>query len=58
MYYGKEIEMDVEDVEELLNSRIIDAYQRGYSVIEITRALRKTSIDFVYDLTSVRLIAE
>lgn len=42
--------MDVEDVEELLNSRIIDAYQRGYSVIEITRALRKTSIDFVYDL--------
>jgi len=42
--------MEVEDIEELLNSRIIDAYQRGYSVIEITRALRKTSIDFVYDL--------
>ena len=42
--------MKVEDIEELLNSRIIEAYSKGYSVVEITRALKKTSIDFVYDL--------
>lgn len=42
--------MKVEDIEELLNSRIIEAYLRGYSVVEITRALKKTSIDLVYDL--------
>lgn len=42
--------MNVEDIEELLNSRIIEAYSKGYSVVEITRALKKTSIDLVYDL--------
>lgn len=42
--------MKVEEIEELLNSRIIEAYSRGFSVVEITRALKKTSIDLVYDL--------
>lgn len=42
--------MKVEDFEELLNSRIIEAYSKGHSVIEITRALRKTTVDLVYDL--------
>ena len=42
--------MKIEDIEELLNSRIIEAYSKGYSVVEITRALKKTSIDLVYDL--------
>ena len=42
--------MKVEDIEELLNSRIIEAYSKGHSVIEITRALKKTSVDLVYDL--------
>ena len=42
--------MKIEDIEELLNSRIIEAYSNGYSVVEITRALKKTSIDLVYDL--------
>lgn len=42
--------MKVEDIEELLNSRIIEAYSRGFSVVEITRALKKTSIDLVHDL--------
>jgi predicted RNase H-like HicB family nuclease len=50
LYYDKEPEMKVEDIEELLNSRIIEAYSKGYSVVEITRALKKTSIDLVYDL--------
>jgi hypothetical protein len=42
--------MKVEDIEELLNSRIIEAYSKGHSVIEITRALKKTSVILVYDL--------
>ncbi len=42
--------MKVEDIEELLNSRIIEAYSKGHSVIEITKALKKTSVDLVYDL--------
>ncbi len=42
--------MKVEDIEELLNSRIIEAYSRGFSVVEITRALRKTTVDSVYKL--------
>ncbi|MEI6703642.1 MAG: hypothetical protein WCL71_08930 [Deltaproteobacteria bacterium] len=42
--------MKVEDIEELLNSRIIEAYSKGHSVIEITRALKKTTVDLVYDL--------
>jgi len=42
--------MKIEDFEERLNSRIIEAYSKGHSVIEITRALKKTSIDLVYDL--------
>ena len=42
--------MKIEDLEELLNRRIVEAYSHGYSVVEITRALRKTSIDFVHSL--------
>jgi len=42
--------MKIEDIEELLNSRIIEAYSKGYSVVEITRALRKTTVNSVYDL--------
>ncbi len=42
--------MKVEDLEELLNSRIIEAYSGGFSVVEITRALRKASVDSVYNL--------
>lgn len=42
--------MNIEDLEELLNSRIIEAYSKGYSVLEITRALRKSTVDSVYKL--------
>lgn len=42
--------MKVEDLEELLNSRIIEAYLRGFSVVEITRELRKSTVDSVYNL--------
>jgi hypothetical protein len=42
--------MKIDDLEELLNKRIIDAYSQGYSVVEITRALRKNSVDSVYKL--------
>lgn len=42
--------MKIEDLEEMLNKRIIDAYSQGYSVVEITRALRKNSVDYVYKL--------
>jgi len=42
--------MKVEDLEEILNRRIVEAYSHGYSVVEITRALRKTSVDFVHSL--------
>lgn len=42
--------MKIEDLEELLNSRIIEAYSKGYSVLEITRALRKSTVDSVYKL--------
>ena len=42
--------MKVEDIEELLNSRILEAFSRGFSVVEITRALRKTNVTSVYNL--------
>lgn len=42
--------MKIEDIEELLNSRIIEAFSRGFSVVEITRALRKTTVTSVYNL--------
>lgn len=42
--------MKIEDLEEALNSRIIAAYSLGYSVVEITRALKKTSVEFVHSL--------
>ena len=42
--------MKIEDLEELLNSRIIEAYSKGYSVLEITRALQKSTVDSVYKL--------
>ena len=34
--------MRIDDLEEMLNNRIIEAYSAGFSVVEITRALRKT----------------
>ena len=42
--------MKIDDLEETLNNRIIEAYSLGYSVMEITRALRKTSVEFVHGL--------
>ena len=43
--------MNVADLEETLNDLIIKMYtQYGYSVVEITKGLRKTSIDFVHSL--------
>ena len=42
--------MKIEDIEELLNSRIMEAFSRGFSVVEITRALRKTTVTSVYNL--------
>jgi hypothetical protein len=42
--------MNIEDLEEILNKRIIEAYSLGYSVVEITRALRKTGAEFVHSL--------
>lgn len=42
--------MKIDDLEESLNNRIIEAYTLGYSVMEITRALRKTSVEFVHSL--------
>ena len=42
--------MKTVDLEEMLNNRIIEAYSLGFSVVEITRALRKTSVDFVHSL--------
>lgn len=42
--------MKVEELEEMLNNRIIESYSLGYSVVEITRALRKSSVDFVHSL--------
>ena len=42
--------MKIDDLEETLNNRIIEAYSLGYSVMEITRALRKTSVEFVHSL--------
>lgn len=40
--------MQIEDLEVALNSRIMDAYLLGMSVMEITRALRKSRIDYVH----------
>lgn len=42
--------MKLEDLEETLNRRIVEAYSHGFSVVEITRALRKTSVEFVHSL--------
>ena len=42
--------MKIEDLEEQLNKRIIEAYAKGFSVVEITRAFRKTSVEFVHSL--------
>lgn len=42
--------MKIDDLEEALNSRIIAAYSLGYSVVEVTRALKKTSVEFVHSL--------
>jgi len=43
-------QMNGEDWEGLLNSRIITAYSAGLSVVEITRALGKIRIDYVHKL--------
>ena len=42
--------MNAEDLEEKLNNLVIETYSRGYSVVEITRALRKSSVEFVHSL--------
>lgn len=42
--------MKIEDLEEILNRRIVEAYTHGYSVVEITRSLRKTSVESVHSL--------
>ena len=42
--------MKIEDLEEQLNKRIIEAYAKGFSVVEITRAFRKTSVEFGHSL--------
>jgi hypothetical protein len=40
--------MLVEDLEVKLNSRIMEAYATGMSVMEITKALRKSRVDYVH----------
>ena len=42
--------MATEELEGLLNSRIIAAYTAGLSVVEITRTLGKIRVDFVHSL--------
>ncbi|SNB45413.1 hypothetical protein [Geobacter sp. DSM 9736] len=42
--------MRIEDLEELLNSRIIAAYSGGMSVVEINRALGRSRVEFVHGL--------
>lgn len=40
--------MQIEALEEKLNSRIIEAYAIGMSVLEITRILKKSRVDYVH----------
>lgn len=40
--------MQIEDLEVMLNSRIMEAYSLGMSVMEITKVLRKSRIDYVH----------
>lgn len=40
--------MQLEDLEVKLNSRIMEAYEIGMSVMEITKALRKSRVDYVH----------
>ena len=40
--------MQIEDLEVKLNSRIMEAYQIGMSVMEITKVLRKSRVDYVH----------
>lgn len=40
--------MGIEDLEVKLNSRIMEAYEIGMSVVEITKALRKSRVDYVH----------
>ena len=40
--------MQIEDLEVKLNSRIMEAYALGMSVMEITKALRKSRVDYVH----------
>ena len=40
--------MQIEDLEVRLNSRIMEAYAVGMSVVEITKALRKSRVDYVH----------
>ena len=42
--------MMIEDLEVKLNSRILAAYSTGMSVMEITKALKKSKIDYVHAL--------
>ena len=40
--------MQIEDLEVKLNSRIMEAYAIGMSVMEITKVLRKSRVDYVH----------
>lgn len=40
--------MQIEDLEVKLNSRIMEAYASGMSVMEITKALKKSRVDYVH----------
>jgi hypothetical protein len=40
--------MQIEDLEVKLNSRIMDAYSIGMSVMEITKVLKKSRVDYVH----------
>jgi hypothetical protein len=40
--------MQIEDLEIKLNSRIMEAYQIGMSVMEITKVLKKSRVDYVH----------
>ncbi|ABK97902.1 hypothetical protein [Pelobacter propionicus] len=42
--------MRIENLEEKLNSRIVEAYISGLSVIEITRVLNKSSAEHIHNL--------
>lgn len=42
--------MEIEKLEELLGKKIIEAYTAGMSVMEITKAIRKSRVEYVHGL--------